>query len=299
MRVIAVAQDFGFGPITMLNRAVALLPADIQVDFYIPKHLSNVLDSRPNTTVTTIDSYSEITFLNLEKYQAALITCDYEIAKLLLKKIRKVVVFDMLFWFWPQLHSEIMEDILVIAQNFIGVEERAAKYKTVKVVGPLLPFKYFTPDLIRERKGVLINLGGFKSPHHGKREASIYLSIINPLLMHFRESEFKMCIAGGNLILDVIHEQFPILIPHVQQLKHGIIRERMFEANMIFTVPGLGSIYESFFSGTPTYYLPPTNYTQALQIKKILLNVPKCFAYDSSEILDRLVGQSDEERLHR
>jgi len=276
MKMLAIAQDFGFGPISMLNRAVQNLPDDIEVDFWIPQHLQHVLDSKPGAIINTLPSESEIMKVNLDVYDAAIIACDYMMADAIIERVHKVVIYDMLFWFWPELHEVLNKNILVLAQNFIGVEERAKDYKSVKVVGPLLPDDFFRPVIRSNRSGVLVNFGGFQSPHHCQKEACIYLSNLYPILNYIIHSGYEICIAGGNLILDQLSEHYPSVASYTQKLKHSDIRKKMINARMYLTIPGLGSIYESFFTGVPTYFLPPTNFTQTLQLESIASHIPTC-----------------------
>lgn len=295
MKIIAFAQNFGFGPISMLNRAIVNLPADIEVDYCVPEHLQPVLDPRAETRIRTIKTESEIRNLDLEDYDAAFIACDYPLAEAIYEKINKIVVYDMLFWFWPDRYDVLEKDILVIAQNFIGVEERAKEYRSVKVVGPLLPDEFFRPFSTHERSGTLVNLGGFKSPEHAEKQALVYLSNLYPTLRNLLKTEKDLCIAGGSMILEQLSENYPDLAPYAQELKHSEICEKMSTARMYFTISGLGSIYESFFMGVPTYFLPPTNFTQTLQLESVVSHVPNCCGLRLGEISNKCLELTGEE----
>lgn len=295
MKIIALAQDFGFGPISMLNRAILSLSKNIEVHYFIEEHLVPVLDIRENMFTTIIEKQNFYEDIDFKLYDAAIIACDYELANFLYPKIKKIVIYDMLFWFWPTINVVVNQDILVIAQNFIGVQERAKKYDSVKVVGPLLPANLYRPFKNRKRKGILINLGGFKSPFHHNQEAKIYIGMLQPYLSFIDKQGYDFSIVGGELILSSLKETYPKLEKNIEKLSHSDMMERIYTSKMFFTVSGLGSIYESFFTGTPVYFLPPTNYTQALQLKNIVDNVDNSISLLHSSFLNDSIFMQDRE----
>ena len=76
------------------------------------------------------------------------------------------------------------------------------------------------------------------------------------------------------MVLDAVRECAPDLSDSIKPLKHSELVHRMQRASHFLTVPGLGAIYESLSSGTPTYFLPPTNLTQSLQLDCIADAIP-------------------------
>jgi hypothetical protein len=266
MRLLAATQNFGFGPTSMLNRAFNLLPEGWQVDAYVPTHLVDVLDVRPQVSVTSAPL--DATAIK-GSYDAAIVACDYELAAELRQVVAKVVVFDMLFWFWPELHPVIAEDILVVAQDFYGVRDRAADCASVKVVGPLLPPVKVKPLEERDNQ-IVVNLGGFTSPHHGREAAIVYARVLLPTIRLLLDSPSQLLIMGGSTALEALGEVLPECRPLIRLLPHDTARACIARASHYLTVPGLGSIYEPFLAGTPTFFLPPTNYSQALQLQAVV-----------------------------
>lgn len=137
IKVLAITQNFGFGPTSMLNRALNLLPENCEIDGYIPEHLEPIIDRRLGVQIIGHD-LPDVSALK-DNYDIAVVACDYEIARKLHKKIKKVIIFDMLFWFWPTIDEIVNRDVLVIAQNFFGVKERVNGMPSIKVVGPIVP----------------------------------------------------------------------------------------------------------------------------------------------------------------
>lgn len=87
-RVLAITQNFGFGPTSMLNRALNLLPENCSIFGYIPEHLWPVID--PHLDVQVKGSYMTEESVSEGDYDIAVVACDYEIARKLHKKIKKV-----------------------------------------------------------------------------------------------------------------------------------------------------------------------------------------------------------------
>ena len=271
MRIMAVTQNFGFGPTSMLNRALDLMPKNWHVDAYIPTHLVGVFDKRTNVDIhsTALDIP---VLARSGAYDAAVLTCDYDLASTLRCALGKVVVFDMLFWFWPTIHPVVYRNILVIAQNFYGVGERSAYSRSVHVVGPLLP-PVDTLPLSQRDGGVLVNLGGFTSPYNGASGAVCYARIIAPTVRMLLSTERNIVIMGGLAALKALGVMVPECKNCIHLFCHEEARRSIARASCYLTISGLGSIYEPFLAGTPTFFLPPTNYTQALQMQALIENL--------------------------
>ena len=271
MKVLAATQDFGFGPTSMLNRAINLLPSSWHVDVCAPPHLVGVFDERTNVDI--FDSCHDArAFAVKGGYDAAVLACDYDLASDLYEALGKVVVFDMLFWFWPTINTVVSEDILVVAQDFYGVRERAARNSSVQVVGPLLPPVDPVP-LAKREESFVVNLGGFTSPHNSAGDAASYARIIAPTIRMLLSRRHDLVIMGGATALEALGNVVPASRDRISLLHHDAARRKIAYASSYLTVPGLGSIYEPFLSGTPTFFLPPTNYTQALQLQALIDNL--------------------------
>ena len=78
---------------------------------------------------------------------------------------------------------------------------------------------------------------------------------------------------GGAAALTALKRLLPDNHAQVQLLRHGEARERIANVAAYLTAPGLGSIYEPLLVGTPTFFLPPTNLTQTLQLKMLTENL--------------------------
>lgn len=286
LKVLAITQDFGFGPTSMLNRVLNLLPGNCLIHGYIPEHLEPVIDSYLGVQI--IGPYLSDGSILKEDYDVAIIACDYEIAYRLYKNIKKVIIVDMLFWFWPTINEIVNHDVLVIAQNFFGVKERANGLQSVKVVGPVVP--HF-PDIKSKQKHsrkALVNLGGFTSPFNHKEQAACYIKIILPTLSTIVDLFEYVDVMGGKTLMSYLQNLENKLTAEIDLVSHCDAIVKISEAFCYFTTPGLGSIYESFLSRTPTFFLPPTNLTQHLQLSRIIneLTYPWKPNFDFDNLID-------------
>ena len=267
-RVLVITQNFGFGPTSMLNRALNLLPENCLIFGYIPEHLEPVID--PHLGVKVIGSYMLDESVSVGEYDVAIVACDYEIARRLHRSIKKIIILDMLFWFWPTIDEIIYRDVLVIAQNFWGVEKRAKGIQSVQVVGPIVPDILNIKNAKIHSRKALVNLGGFTSPYNHKEQATCYVDIILPMLRIIIDSFDPVDVVGGKTVLSAFESLDEKLLVEFDLVSNGRAIAKISEASCYITAPGLGSIYESFLSRTPTFFLPPTNLTQHLQLSRII-----------------------------
>ena len=133
----------------------------------------------------------------------------------------------------------------------------------------------------------LVNLGGFTSPFNRTKQAAGYVDIILPALKTIVDSFDHVNVMGGKSLVNFLQSLDHSLAAEIDIVSHGNAISMISEASMYFTAPGLGSIYESFLSQTPTFFLPPTNLTQHLQLSRIVnkLSYPWKPNFDFDDLL--------------
>jgi len=193
------------------------------------------------------------------------VACDYDLVDRIGNVIPSAVVLDMLFWFWSEMPTPNHDNCLIVAQNFFGVQERAAKSTNTVVVSPFQVVEHANGT---KQRSTLVNLGGFTSPHHDSGMAATYIELILPALKSLLESEGEVVIAGGDHILAAIEEMLPGRCD-LRALRHDEMKQEMMNCQRFVSVPGIGAIYESFSARAPTFFLPPTNLTQLLQSESL------------------------------
>lgn len=96
---------------------------------------------------------------------------------------------------------------------------------------------------------------------------------------------------GGKAVLSILQNLDEKLPADINLVSHGDALSKIYEASCYFTAPGLGSIYESFLYKTPTFFLPPTNLTQHLQLKGIVDEL--IYPWRPSSDFDYLIGDEE------
>lgn len=261
MRILATAQDFGLGPLAMLDCIASQLTQQFEVCFWLPKHLTDRLSASCNRFGTFLPYRTGRILPDLKGFDGMVVACDYELVDHIGSVIPSAVILDMLFWFWARTPVPSHDNCLIIAQNFFGVQERADGSSNTVVVSP---FQLVNSTDCTRRKGTLVNLGGFSSPYHSLEMASNYIQLILPSLMGLTRVDKDVVITGGDLILTVLNGELPGRF-ELRALRHDEMQQTLSSYCRFVTVPGIGSIYESVSAEIPTYFLPPTNLTQLLQ----------------------------------
>jgi len=197
---------------------------------------------------------------------AVLSVMDRESAQAALDASVPLYVVDSLLWMRDSIPSALRGARRYWAQNFLGFDGTLAGYHPrLSIVGPII-----APLPLRHRTAaehLLINLGGCESPTGVDANARAYASFIvaglrkSSLLRQFAGRTTliagRSCIeslratsAGGDGALDLV------------SVSHANAIERLAEASLVLTAPGLTMTLESFQTGVPTYFLPPQNYSQ-------------------------------------
>lgn len=272
MKVLAVANGFGFGPIAILNSILSSIPDRFDVDVYVPYCLTSVasqvtgLYASNSVTLISIDDFDSI---ECTKYDAAIISSDYVFAQKVEKVLDRIVIIDALFWFWEEPWEVDKTKTLIIAQNFYGVDERAKSREEVKVVQPILPPYVTQKTEANQKDSILVNLGGFSSPLHKREYAIIYAKMLKPMLETLSKNAKQLIVAGGECIIQAIQKFCTFENMTATTFSHESMIREIKMCKYYFTIPGLGSIYESLSLGLVPSFLPATNLTQFLQAREL------------------------------
>ena len=174
------------------------------------------------------------------------------------------VQIDSLFWMWDQIPQEILESEIYFIQNFEGVEKQLTRYydkiKNPKLVGPIVK----DPPLVEKTNKLVINFGGMESGSIKVGKNSNYPFIISKILDEIKNKlDFDeiLCLGNGH-IMDTIQKN-----NQSKKIKYGFLGHDEFireiaSAKMLLTSPGLTTTFEAFNANTPTFFLPPQNYSQ-------------------------------------
>ena len=290
--IICTAQDFAFGPIAALVRLVAALREQTSHGPYVLAASGVPLELGKDSVfddVVPIASDQPRRLHQLAQLcsgtKGLLSVCDFECASGLLRAGIPACVYDMLLWFWDAtLLQSLPPGLLVLAQSFPGTSERVSYLRDrgvlAHVLSPLVICRGLEETPVRG-SCILVNLNGFSNPLNAPNAENDYGEVVRSLLEGLAASNptSSLLVTGGSRILESVRAAG---IPYRCRLK--TCQPREFEslvagARAVLTTPGLGSIYECFASGTPTFLLPPTNATQRRQMEAVRKHVRPCWSF--------------------
>lgn len=185
---------------------------------------------------------------------------------------RGIPVFfvDILYWYSAQKRHPVWDLAeRTYAQAFPGVAERLREERHARpptVVGPLIRP---VPSVAREHVGTLVNLGGVRSRFIDANDASPFLALICSVLGAVQPQlpQGPLTVAAGE---DAARHARSWGLPAVdaRSLAQREYLERLGEAALVLTAPGLNAVFEALEAERPMVFLPPQNATQVLQLAR-------------------------------
>lgn len=260
MRVLLVAEEYGFGPASnivnlfhhfreracMVNYAGCGHTLELQKN--LPYNVIFDMTSRNND-----DEWLRI----LDLHDVIVVAMDFRVAKLLKENQckAKLVVFDSLFWYWPELPLLPTVCDLYLAQNFFNVAERAQAFQNVTILGPLQSDWKQTQTV-----DVFVNFGGILNPDMDFETARRYVQLIRDIVIDVcEEYDYTYRMVGSN----------KLNVDKVSPIAPNEARWLLRTCKIAFMTPGLGNIYDTEYDGRAVIWLPPTNPSQYLQLKAL------------------------------
>jgi hypothetical protein len=189
---------------------------------------------------------------------------DRELAPVAMDHGRPLFVLDSLLWMRDDVPPSWRSATHFWAQNFPRVSEVVADLELpVSIVGPIVA----TAPIPRSAAGdrLLVNLGGCATTD-GSRELGIGYArfVVEGLLdsdLLERYHGRATLIAGQHIAVELA-SRFPACGLEFRSLSHEAALAELTQAAHLLTSPGLTMTLESFQLGTPTFFLPPQNYSQ-------------------------------------
>lgn len=183
------------------------------------------------------------------------------------------IYVDTLFWMWDDIDPLIARSAVYVAQTFAGIEENrrriGGEIADFRLVGPLVG-----QPSERTRAGhCLISYGGMASKFTVPGVTNRYAWTMTRLLLEAfeRAPAFdRYLFRGCGRVMDALEREFGdsrcefAFAPRAQHL------DEMASARNLLLSPGLTGSYEAIGAGTPTWLLPPQNYSQQLQAETFL-----------------------------
>jgi hypothetical protein len=216
---------------------------------------------------------------------------DREIAQAAREAAVPLYVVDSLLWMRESIPPAFREASRYWAQDFVGLRDRLADYQPVpSVVGPII-------DPLRRhetgRDRLLINLGGCESPDGPGAGVGAYTAFIVAGLRAsslFRQFAGRTTLMAGARCVEALRATNGDGAIELVSVSHERALERLADASLVLTAPGLTMTLESFQAGAPTYFLPPQNYSQwcALRLLRAVGLAPHALHWEDLADVPRL-----------
>ena len=183
------------------------------------------------------------------------------------------VFIDILFWTVNHAHQAMQKARSYIIEGFPGVNEQVEKFKDVfnsyEVVGPFV--KQIPTESRKDKNQILINLGGGESPYLKPGENTNYPVVVTKSILNaLDEYTFdRIIIATGNKAVRCIKNAKLAFPPNmtIDTLSHDTFLKELDQSKLFLTSPGVNATMEGLTYKTPTFFLPPQNLTQVLQLQ--------------------------------
>jgi hypothetical protein len=267
-RLLLNAEPFGFGPAAAIAGFLPHLRPHFNTIGYIgKKHTLDLQRGLPydavhDVTGTARDEREETYAPVFAQYDIFLTAMDHKMAEAAQKAGLKVIYYDALAWYWPEIPDSMRKTDLYIAQDFFGVRERLSAVfndsARAQIVPPIAP----AGKSAQAKDHVLINLGGLQNPFWPVEDVVDYARAVVAALRRALPDE-KIVIAGSQAVADKMAAEGVRTIPRVE------MEDILARSKMAFMTPGLGNIYDAAAFDLPTIWLPPANDSQGQQMRLI------------------------------
>jgi hypothetical protein len=274
-RILAVAENFAFGPISKLMTVARALQERGHEIMFIGTGTAHQIASR--------SGLSEVAELDtdapgyLEKVQPwmdradAVLSCMDRSSVLAARHYGKPVIWlDILFWWWDELPDFVLDADLYLVQNTLDSRANLAKWgdrlRAMRQVGPIV-------DLSRRREQpdnqLLVGFGGMEAAgwYAVGKESNYPFSILRMLSTYADLSDFDRVVLAGNArIIPQLAEAFAATGWEFACLGRDEYLTELGRSAALLTVPGLETPLEAWAYGVPAIFLPPSNSSQYVQL---------------------------------
>jgi hypothetical protein len=198
----------------------------------------------------------------------------------------KTIIFDSLFWMWPELPPASQIADLYLCQSYLGVRERrdtSRSDRNLLIVPPLT-----LAEKPEDTRGdvVILNLGGMDNPHAPRDLLLAYaFCVVDVIVALCEELKLTVEVYGRGWVMESLRRRFADTSTLFASLPLEQFIGRLRRARCLVTSPGLEVLYEAFTLGVPAFLLPAQNNSQAYQARQLLTEIPRLNGVQWHELL--------------
>ena len=293
IRFLCDAIPFCYGPgaalETLLKELLTIETVKLPIDVLASgttKELLSITDLPIRLLDIDSENPKSLATVRIQEYDVFLNVCNpLSFDHLSRKASIPIVYVDFLLWMHSDKRKSYFDADLYLAENYPGTlewkENWGDKIKNLLVIPPLIsiPNKKIKPEL----SYLLVGLGGqiskLTKPGINTQYPTFVISqVVNVLKKPLR---FKhILVTGPKSVIDDLRILFS-KFSHIEfaSLSHGQFLNELSRCELFLSHPGLYAPFEAMMSGVPTGFLPPSNYTQILQLRHFRRNGIADYSY--------------------
>ena len=274
-KIIAIAENFAFGPISKLVTVTRKLREHGHEIIFIGDGTAYELGSKEkyneiykcNTDSPKFSAWAAPIF---KKADLLLSSCDRSSIILAQKLGIPHVWLDILFFWWDEIPEYVLNADLYIQQNSLDNTRNLKKYrgktKNMKIVGPIIDMSYKN---IKKKKQLLVAYGGMEGAGWYKvGKDSMYPYTFSKLIINTVDTSKydKVLFVGNDRITKDLKKKYGNKKYIFSMLSHDNMLKAIGESEDILMVPGLETPLEAIAYERPAFFIPPSNSSQYVQL---------------------------------
>lgn len=274
-KILAVAENFAFGPIGTLLTVCRHLFKNHQVSFVGYGTSLQLAKLEPFSEVVELDTDSSA-FPALAKglfvANDVLLSCMDRSSILLAQSLGLPTIWlDALFWWWDELPDFVLNVDCYVKQNTLKDARNVSKYanriRKLHSVGPIIDLTVL--DAKKKKNQVMVTYGGMEAEgwYEVGKDTNYPYTITDLLVSRVDFSRYDRVIFTGNeRIVRELDKKYGSDIFVFKTMPHYDFVQELASSAVVLMAPGLQSPLESFSYHVPTIFLPPSNSSQYVQL---------------------------------
>ena len=264
-RLLLSAESFGFGPSAAIASFFPLLRSHFRhISFIGQGHALDLQHSLSYDRIYDIPTSSIAAHAIYGSHDILLTSLDFYSARHFRSLGKPTVIYDPLFWYWPQL-STLVEDpgVLYLAQNFFGVAERLACLPKTGAATMIVPPTVPCSQARIDPSIILVSLGGLENPFWPIDSSVAYARLMLRAVLRSLPPNASFVVATSRSIADQLQEF------GAAHFTREAMLSLLSKTKYAVATPGLGNIYDLAAFDIPSLLLPPANDSQGLQLAEL------------------------------
>jgi len=277
-RIVAVAENFAYGPIGKLVTLTKQLLEQGHTFTFIGYGTAFQLGSKEkfqqiiefNTDSSEFFDFATPIF---EQADVLLSAMDRSSVILAQKIGLPTIWIDTLFWWWDEIPAYMQAVDCYIKQTTmkddINVQKYKGKIRNLHSVGPIVDLSVLQTK--QQKNQALIAFGGMEGEGWYKVgvDTNYPYTLMNLLKKQVDFSSYdEVLVTGNERILSQLAHLFGNRTFKFFSLSHERFAQELADSKIVLMVPGLETPLEAFSYGVPTIFLPPSNSSQYVQLNE-------------------------------